>query len=173
MLGVAFLFLWLQRGRKRNSTLILSSAFCLFVGIGLLRLEIGEQGVSPLNDRVGDTGIFEGIVVREPDLRESSQHLYIRETETNALFLVTTNPYEEIEYGDKVSVQGTLTVPEAFETDTGRTFDYRGYLKAKGVSEMISFGRVHVLETGLSNPVMSTLLSIKHTFMNEIGRAHV
>ena len=168
ILGLAFLGVGFFRKRNSHSILFISSVFCFLVGVGILCLDMRENTLSPLNTRIGETGVFEGIVAREPDLRESSQHLYIREAETNALFLVTTNPYIEIEYGDKVRIQGTLEVPEAFETDTGRTFDYGGYLKAKGVHEMISFGRVSVTESGLGSPVMNTLFALKHTFMNAL-----
>jgi competence protein ComEC len=53
-------------------------------------------------------------------------------------------------------------------TDTGRTFDYRGYLKAKGVREMISFGTVTVLESGRGNPILAALLTVKHRFMEAL-----
>ena len=168
LLSLALLIAWGLRTRDRNSTLFLFGIFLVACGIGIVRFDIAEQSISPLHEHVGTTGLFEGIVVREPDIRESSQHLYIRESETSALFLVTTNQYEEIQYGDKVSVRGALEVPESFETDTGRTFDYSGYLKAKGVTEMISFGKVTVLETNLGNPIMSTLLGIKRMFMDAL-----
>ncbi len=162
---------WRQRARDHTSFLFVTSVFVLLFGIGMFRMDVSESQVSPLSSRVGETGVLEGIVVREPDARESSVHLYVKEKETDALFLVTTNPFSDVAYGDTVTVRGTLEVPESFETDTGRTFNYPGYLKAKGVSEMVSFGNVEVLETGGGNVVIHTLLRIKHAFMDALERS--
>ncbi len=168
ILGFTFFIAGLIRGRNKDSVLYASCVLCISIGIGIFCFDIKESEVSPLSPRRGETGIFEGVVVREPDIRESSQHLYLREKETEALFLVTTNPYQDIAYGDIVRAQGTLEVPESFETDTGRTFDYAGYLKAKGVHEMISFGRVTVVGSGQGSPIVRALFSIKHTFMESL-----
>ena len=168
ILGLAFFTAGFLRRQNKDPILYVSCVLCISIGIGIFCLDIHERKVSPLGERRGETGVLEGIVVREPDIRESSQHLYIRESETGALFLVTTNPYEEIAYGDRVRVQGTLKMPESFETDTGRTFDYVGYLKAKGVHEMISFGRVSVIESGQGSSIMRTLLTLKRTFMDTL-----
>jgi competence protein ComEC len=145
--------------------------FALLFGTGMFRMEVSESQVSPLSSRIGETGVFEGRVVREPDVRESSVHLYVKEKETDALFLVTTNPFSTVSYGDMIEVRGTLEAPESFETDTGRTFNYPGYLRAKSVSEVVSFANVEVLETGGGNVIMRTLLQVKHAFMDALERS--
>ncbi|MCC7436649.1 ComEC/Rec2 family competence protein [Candidatus Nomurabacteria bacterium] len=44
--------------------------------------------------------------------------------------------------GDKVSVRGKVELPEDFVTDTGRTFDYDGYLASRGVDAVINNAQV-------------------------------
>ncbi len=162
---------WRIRKRDRSSLLFIVSVFLLLCGVGMFRFELHDSSVSPLQSRVGETAVYEGLVVREPDVRESSQHLYVREKESEALILVTTDAYASVAYGDHISVRGKLEIPESFETETGRTFNYEGYLKAKGVSEMISFGEVTVVDRGHGNPIMSALLKIKHSFMRKLEQS--
>ena len=59
------------------------------------------------------------------------------ETATDKI-LVSVDRYETATYGDVIEIKGKLSQPESFETDLGRTFDYPGYLKAKGIEYRIS-----------------------------------
>ncbi|HEY0964697.1 MAG TPA: ComEC/Rec2 family competence protein [Candidatus Paceibacterota bacterium] len=158
-------------GRRRNEAppAILYIPLLLFVfSLGLIRMSysIGQEGTSPLSPQVGSDAVFEGVVIREPEVRAKSTHLYV-EIE-GEIILVTTDRYRSVVYGDAVTVSGTLESPKTFTTDLGREFNYPGYLKARGVEYVISYGDVEVTEERQGNAFIAALLSIKRTLMNGI-----
>lgn len=128
-----------------------------------------QVGQSVLATQTDSTTMIEGTVVREPELRERSLHLYIKTGED--IILVTTDRYEVVRYGDVVKVTGTLSVPESFITDLGRTFNYPGYLLARGVEYRMSHpDEIVILESRQGNPVLSTLYEVKQTFIGALAR---
>ena len=70
-------------------------------------------------------------------------------------------------YGDVVTVSG-LRVPGKFTTELGRTFNYPGYLQAKGVQFVVSYAEIQVTEHGHGNFIIAWLLSAKHSFMRTL-----
>lgn len=159
-------------GSRKNSVfapfLVCLSIFLIFFSCGLLRMEIAMQSEvdQALELQLDHKVLIEGEIVREPDIRESTQQLYVKVDEE--LILVTTGKYEEVAYGDVISFEGTLKKPEAFETDLGRTFNYKGYLQARGVNYVVSFAKIKVLNAGKGNFAVSKLLAFKHGFVSRI-----
>lgn len=131
-------------------------------------MSVSETHVSELLKHVGQTQHFEGVVVREPEIRETSTHLYVKPDDTNEVVLVTTDPFRTFSYGDYVRITGEIKKPEAFETDFNRTFDYAGYLRARGVFVMMSYADVERFETGKGNPLLLYLYEAKAVFMQII-----
>jgi competence protein ComEC len=124
---------------------------------------------SPLLESVGEKVTLEGIVVREPDVRTRVVQLTVRVEED--LVLVSTDRFTPVSYGDSVTVIGQIEVPEAFETDLGRMFDYKGYLKARGTTFVVPFAKVEVTDSGKGNKIISSLLSFKHAFIQKLEAA--
>jgi len=147
--------------------LLLSVLICSF-SVGLLRVEVAswQFGVSELGAEINTEIAFTGTVSKEPKKSTNTTQLYI--SNQNDTILVSTDRYSPIEYGDVVQVSGTLTEPDSFETDLGRTFDYPGYLKAKGVEYTVSFADVVVLERNQGNMFLRVLLNLKHVFMAKL-----
>lgn len=170
LVSFAFAYVWRMRREVFRSPLFIASLFLCAYGLGMLRLESVESYQSPLTEYMNTFIVFEGMVVREPDVREKSVHLYVRDAITEELVLVRTNPFLSITYGDRVSVSGELVQPEAFMTDTGRTFDYPGYLKARGVQFVLESNRVSVLNGGNGNIFIDHLLKIKRAFIDALER---
>ncbi|OGG70391.1 hypothetical protein A2929_01210 [Candidatus Kaiserbacteria bacterium RIFCSPLOWO2_01_FULL_45_25] len=151
-----------------NPTWLMIGLALFAASLGALRFEFADSqfGVSLLREQVGKEVVLQGVVSAEPEQRESVQYLYLK-TEDD-IVLISTDRYQNITYGDEVKVKGKLEVPESFETDLGRVFDYEGYLKAKGVEYRVSFATVEVLQGGQGNPVLSMLLIGKRMFMNKV-----
>lgn len=160
----------LRRGSTAPAApyVLLVSVFLLTTALGMLRLEHASQGefVPALEAQVEEMVTLEGVVVREPDQRQSSVHLYV-ETE-HGIVLITTDRYRVVEYGDRIVAEGKLRRPETFETDLGRTFNYPGYLQARGVSYLIRFAQVDVVGEDEGNVVLATLLDFKGRFMDSV-----
>jgi len=172
-LSGAFFLLWRQkthRTEEKNflSPFFLSGIAILFFALGVMRLEVTDSNVSVFKDQVGADMVLEGVIVREPDVRENTVHLYTKIHETDEIILVTTDRYRLFSYGDEIQIEGKLTAPEAFETDLGRTFNYPEYLKARGVTHTISFAEVLVLSEGNGNGVIRMLLNGKKKFTDVI-----
>ncbi len=134
-------------GKSRVPWLIPISIVCIFFTLGALRLDYVESKPSAFAEYAGREVVIMGSIVREPDAREATVHLYVRPEGSSELILVTADRFaaEAFRYGDTVTAEGTLKRPETFETDGGRTFDYPGYLKARGVEFTLPFADVSVL----------------------------
>ena len=123
---------------------------------GEVRTDLAD---SELASQVGTKVTLEGVIDSEPDVRERSTHLYVK-TGSDRI-LVTTDQFSTIEYGDRVSISGTLSLPESFTTDVGREFDYPHYLLARDIVYTISFAHVEKINSGEGSKIVTSLLKIK------------
>lgn len=121
-----------------------------------------------LDGAVGERVTIVGTVVREPDVREQFIQL-TTETEVGAV-LVRVDRFTDVTYGDRIEATGKIALPESFETDTGRTFNYPMYLLAHGVTHTMSFAEVRVVGHGGGNWIIEKLLALKHWFIAGIER---
>ena len=98
---------------------------------------------------------FEGRLIGDLVV-EDSRTIAIMETERvyckNSKFLgkvrlriVTPHYIQTYTEGDRFKVVGTLSVPEAFEGDTGRIFQYDMYLAKDGIFGIVSYAYVEVI----------------------------
>ena len=170
LISLVLMLVWSKRSEAPFARTLLIFCFALFAfALGALRLEIASWSeIDPvLESQVGTEVALTGVVVREPDVRERTTHLYI-EVE-NSLVLVTTDRYTgEFSYGDLIKAHEVLEKPQSFETDLGRTFNYPGYLLARGTSYVLPFAEVEVLGGGEGNPFLAKIFDVKHRFMQKI-----
>jgi competence protein ComEC len=156
-------------------------ALALFVGgvrVSVLRLTPDDPILSL---RVGTPVVLSGVVVDEPDVRESNTRLTVqldtatadgnRETVLGRALVITPR-YPEYRYGDVLTITGTLTLPKAFIED-GRSFDYPSYLRAKGISYQLFYPGVVRVGEGGGNPIVRTLFAIKERFQAALSAALV
>jgi competence protein ComEC len=148
-----------------------ASVMLAFFVLGAWRFSFHDEqlGRSLLQSKVGNEVVMEGVVRREPEMRETSLHLYVKTAEDT--ILVTTDRYTAIQYGDVVKVQGVLSEPDSFVTELGRTFDYPRYLQVREVEYMIRFAEVAVVAEGEGSHIVSYLLSLKSRFLNALNAA--
>lgn len=148
-------------------------------GAALYSLVAPAPQTPELDAASGRRAVIEGVVVRDPDIREHSVRLTVRPDTLNSdlIYQVTANViisadrFTEIVYGDRIKANGILGKPKPFETDSGRTFDYPMYLRAHGVSHEMNRTEVTVLESGKGNLVVGALLSVAHLLDAGIKRA--
>ncbi|MBY0310234.1 ComEC family competence protein [Patescibacteria group bacterium] len=169
VIGAALLVIIRRYGASPALLLICAAGVGFSLGVVRTDYAWSQLGVSPLVAAVGNKITLEGVVAREPERREQSLHVYIKMGDN--LILVTTDRYEAIAFGDRVLVTGQLLVPESFTTDLGRTFNYPGYLRARGVEYRMSFpDEVVVLNSAQGNTVLAGLYSFKETFISALAR---
>lgn len=163
---------------RRHMVVVMLSAALLGLGLGVVRTiptDI-EDTTRLLTAFEGTEVVIVGVVRAEPDMREAHTNLTIQtETVNDMAFqtrvLVRTERFPTFSYGDKLEVRGKLDTPKAFETDLERTFDYRGYLSARGISHTIAFAKINLLSRNKGNVLITQLLKLKNMFMQNIESA--
>lgn len=123
---------------------------------------------------VGQPAVVSGTVVGDPERRARSLRAAIEAGELNGQpaagkFIAVLPRDTELSHGDKVVVRGVLESPEAFKTDTGRVFDYPGYLRVRGISALMPFAVLGSREEG-GPSLLRTLYAGKHAFMESLER---
>lgn len=168
LLGIVFVVTGL-RGYMRDAgkRMCAFGVFALMLALGVVRTDAYTVSLERSNDwSEGETVEIVGVVSQEPTIGQSSQQLYV--DSERGLVLVLTDRYLPVAYGDEVAVSGTVSRPESFETDLGRTFNYPGYLAARGITHTISFADVAVLGSDGGNPVIAALLKTKMMMLDTI-----
>jgi competence protein ComEC len=167
---------------ESNRKIILVVSF-LFVGIFL---GSGRMLVSDLY-KTSELDMFakqkiraEGVVVNEPDVRETNTKLtvevsqvFIANNDSEKVFqvkekvLVSVPIHPEFLYGDKVSMDMTLEEPSEIEND-GRVFDYKGYLRVREIWYTSRFTTISLLSRDHGNIIKKYLYKTKNAFTSSI-----
>ena len=149
----------------------LGAVFCIFVAFGMMRAGIADTPLqisfaSDVRHRVS----YEGVVVSDPDVRDTNQRMEIRVTKneesTNVLAITSRNA--EVAVGDRVSISGTLLIPENFSDENGRTFRYDKYLQRDGVRFIMNYAYIRVESTAPWYSLRAVLARVKHSFLDGI-----
>lgn len=169
-LGVALLYL----ARKKTS-LFLIAIVLLGTALGLVRFDIAnlQSGGVILDALVGTEITAEGVVVDEPDERETNTHLTLllenaSGHEVNSKILLFADVYPQFVYGDRVEIVGVLQEPEGFVGDDGKYFDYTAFLGKDDIFYTMFFPEIELLNSGEGNPVRRTLFAFKRSFLRNI-----
>ncbi|PIQ68677.1 MAG: hypothetical protein COV91_02865 [Candidatus Taylorbacteria bacterium CG11_big_fil_rev_8_21_14_0_20_46_11] len=165
--------------RSAHAKHILLISICLASGaLGVLRYDATDKGEdSVLVSRLGSAVSLEGVVMSEPDVRETSTRLVIKvDTVEGSPILVSektlvTVSHEPVyEYGDRLLLVGRLDEPDNFTDEiTGRSFDYRAYLAKDGIYAEMYLPAVERIDVQKGSRVLSFLFSFKHAFVGEVG----
>ncbi len=174
VIAVGLVILWRRAGgfaiQDTAGSVILYSALLLCaVAIGMMRFDLAEMQLrdTTLTEVVETAVTLTGVVVREPDIRANQMLLTVQTADTKVL--VSADRYATIAYGDVVTVRGVVAVPESFTTDLGRTFDYGGYLNARGITHTVSFAEVTVTGHDAPLPGVDALYQFKQYFLERLA----
>ena len=143
--------------------------------LGVIRLDVATLHDRDLllEERIGKEVTVEGIIVQEVDERAQTSRITLRASTIDGhaidtRVLVTAERFPRFSYGDKVKVEGVVTLPQTFTTEFDRTFNYPGYLGARDITYTIPFANVMLLGDGEGNIIIATLLKLKHSFMDTV-----
>ncbi len=176
-LGIERADFFTNKKHIRESSLFLLAIACVSFSLGASRMHSLVIAPSPLVQYEGNEVTLVAKVMREPEVRETTLHLYVSPIGDvmmdDVVVLITTDQYTgqamDLAYGDTVHARGILEVPEPFATDMGRVFDYPGYLRARGVTHMISLAEVQV-EQKDTGSFLGYIFAGKYAFMQVIER---
>jgi len=175
------IFLLVYLSKDRSGSKILFSFVILFFALGYFRAGfIPSRSEAFLEDTVGKSISAVGIIRREPDVRENSTRLvvgvesytvgdvkYVLPAEERVLFVI--RKYPEFSYGDRVTAVGKLTLPENFQNEDGRSFDYISYLKKDGILYQMSFSKMNHVASGQGNSLVAFLYRWKSAMTDQIS----
>jgi competence protein ComEC len=152
----------------------LGAVFFVCVALGMVRADIADTPLpaafaNQLRHRVS----YDAVVVGDPDMREKNQRiaLEVRLGDTTAGALAVMPLTSDVRVGDRVRVYGTLSLPQAFETENGRAFRYDKYLQARGIRFLIQYGSIYTQESAPRYALSAALARIKHSFLDGLDRA--
>lgn len=112
---------------------------------------------------------FTGMVSEYPDRRESQTRFAVRPEGQDFKVIVPVYDDTDLKYGDIVKVNGILTLPENFETNTGKIFDYKRYLLANDTFFIIKSGAVEKVGIG-GNYISKALFWVREKFENSLQK---
>ena len=179
VLALALFLVWLI---KRKQPMLLVS-FVLFASVlGVVRMDIANinNGDLLLEERVGAEIVIEGLVVDEPDARESHVNLTVqlqsffeneKEHAIDSKALVTADMFPEYKYGDTIRLSGVLKKPKNFlNEENGKEFDYVSFLGKDGIFYQMLFPKTELISQGGGNIVKRWLFTLKRGFIENISR---
>jgi competence protein ComEC len=154
-------------------------------------MEFFDGRPSQLNEHVKEKITLIGVLVEEQERRDFNTRLTVRVREVNGehvpepawwqlgfgwprqgqpKILVTTGNPKDFRYGDVVKISGELIRPENFYTETGREFDYVGYLETNDVRFLIRNASVETVGSDPPSVLLSVLFFAKRKFVESLGR---
>jgi len=142
LLGVGCIAVSFFTAHRKKETAVIG--FCLlFLVLGITRLqitqlEIANDPLAALNDSA-EKLTFQGHIIDNPDVRDTSQKIKVKIDKTNSIVLITTGIYPTYHYLDAVSITGKLKTP--FVTED---FNYKNYLMKDGVYSVMDYPKVAV-----------------------------
>ena len=172
--SVAFAFSYLDANKRRVYVIV--AVFFTALACGVVRMGSATlRGDSMLTDRIGTQVALEGVVLKEPDARDSSTLVSISadvllvgstSVPIHAGIIAKAPAHARVSYGDRVRVSGELGVPKSFETGTDRVFDYPGYLAAQGIAYTLTYAQIVRVEEGHGNPFLAAVISLKQSYVH-------
>src|SRR3989338_259219 len=167
----------------KRKPVFLIGVFLLAASFGILRVD-GEQlwrNNSELHAVAQKNVIAEGVVVDEPDVRDTHTKLVVRidrvgedDLSRGGKVLIITEQYPQFSYGDSVLLVGKLVAPENREKradEPGRSFDYVSFLAKDRIFYEMFYPKVRLFGEGEGDPGRAWLLSVKQKFLDAIGRS--
>ena len=133
------------------------------------------QDLSPLAQNQKVT--VEGVVVADPDRRDTTLHANIKVSKINGVdvhgtLIAFLPPETPLTYGQHVVVKGKLRQPDSFVGDNGNTFDYPHYLQVQGVSAMLTSAQI-ISSTPAPISLKGSLYFIKQKFNESLEKIFI
>ncbi|MDD5165292.1 MAG: ComEC/Rec2 family competence protein [Candidatus Pacebacteria bacterium] len=169
----------------------------IIIGLAGLRVSLSlHQYISDIGSCLKHTVYGYGTIVKDPSFSESGQVLVVKaqnisldqlsssiddtaKVETcsgNILIRMKTKLYPRFHYADQIYFSGNLSAPFNFKSNTGRAFDYKGYLAKEDIfyeiksAQVISDANENANVAGVSQWITSVLYKIKRSFVNNLNQ---
>lgn len=139
-----------------------------------LRASVEQQKL--ISDLVGEdqSVAIIGMVVSEPLQRRKTKQFTVEVNQIQShnvdsfKVLIYVDPYQSIDYGDRVVLAGELQQPENFVTDSGRTFDYIHYLSKDSIYYTLVFPALIDVSSDVDLSLFRKITYHLYTFKNNL-----
>lgn len=111
----------------------------------------------------------EGFIVSEISSTQKTKH-FVFEDIDNHKYLIYTDKYSRLFYGDKISITGNIKIPENFENENGIVFDYRNYLLKDAITHTSFYPDISVIEKNSKKDHKSYIFKIKDYFVQQSNK---
>jgi hypothetical protein len=172
LLSVGFFMAWFF---GRRDVYLIPTLFLLLLALGAGRMLLAPRTLPEAFRPLLDTPVsLTGTVIADPDMRETNQRVTvaIQDGKAKPRYSRSLSGIRKF-VGDEVSISGTLTTPEPFATDGGRSFEYGMYLAKDGVMALVPHAHIEI--TGTSSNIflrgMRVLFNAKHAFTRALEDA--
>lgn len=159
------------RAQKDVARIVLV-ALCVFaLGVGVFRTQSVLYTPQTLHFLVGVDTTLRGVVVADPQKRPSYTYITIATPEAPHEYIVLyADRLTMVSYGDQITVEGVLALPESFSDNTGtRVFNYPAYLAKDGIRYVMYRPHITVESSGNGSRVFSFLYHIKRMFSDAVA----
>lgn len=167
--------------KEHEGVLFFVAIFLIGILGGLVRMHYSDTYRESSLSQFAEKQIsYTGVIVSEPDVREKNTMLTIKVSKVfvgtttipvSEKIIISTSIYPEFNYGDEIYFTTKISIPKKIESENGRTFDYGGYLRVRGVWYTASFVNPKLLSGGHGSMVKKYLFSIKRSFTTAIKNA--
>jgi len=146
--------------------------FIIFIllAIAFVRFLFFLPARPPYEKAIGREVELTGVVIDSPDERVYNKRLTVRPDGQESSILVVVPREENVSYGDKILVSGTLETPENFITNTGKEFNYERYLANQNIYFIINDASVKIISQNNGSFIKSILFKVKDVFMKNLKR---
>lgn len=108
---------------------------------------------------------FKVLAIEAPETDFKKSKTVILAEDLDFKILLYASLYPEIEYGDRLRIQGILEEPPVFEG-----FNYRDYLKNQGIYFVIYYPQIEIIQKNQGSWSKTVLLDFKNQFKQSLGR---
>ena len=164
---------WIFTKNKIYKSALLCAVFLI---LGIMLADNAKLLHSQFSSLVKTYVNFEGAVSAEPKMTDKGMRIQVEvlKNGSNTLpylenILVAYEGYDSFKYGDVVKVNGVLELPQNFETNGGREFNYPMYLAKDGIYTVIQKGKIEKVGGNGGNFLLEKLYAAKRTFISKMG----
>jgi len=146
-----------------NKTIVVIGFCFIFcsIGIFLFGFNLSKVENNELIKFDNQEVVFEGVVSSDPERGSTKTQLIVdvfNQERKVGKILIFIDKYSPVKYGDRIEIKGTIKVPQQLDN-----FDYQGYLAKDGVSVIISFPEIEIIES------KNNFLGVIYSFKENLG----
>lgn len=161
---------------KKESIYLGAGLLLLAASLGIARTELQPSRLpDAFRPLIGEVAAIQGVIVSDPDIRESSQRLTVEISEggSSTRVLVVAPSYPPVSYGETISAAGKVELPQPFDTANGRVFRYDKFLAKDGVFAVMQNSKIEVAapREGLWVQMRGALSDFKFAGLAALARA--